>query len=211
MNLAHLKSDNLVGMEIDAIAADAPEQEAALRPIEAVFLTARDTSAQTAKDPARTPLGQRQEIQKALKQAAAELRPFAATAERLGAAAGATRAQALQPPAGERTVEVLMIEREIRDRLASKDALEVNAIYQSALSQGDLTTCSAIERAPASFALLTPEMREQGEAVKLAHSPLADQLAAQELAHRRYAGIVATTRTQLAALAAHSGVDLPDA
>ncbi len=211
MTLAILKSDNLVGMEIDAIAPTLPETDTAtvpaLREIEAVFRAADATVKAAAESKELTALGQREAVKKALRVAVQELTPHQTVAERLAATAAATRTQALQSSTGERTLEVLMIEREVRDRLAGRDPLEVNAIYQGALSVGDLTTVNAIERAPSAFALLTPAMLEQGAAVKLARSPLAEQLAAQEAEQRRYASILATTRTQLASLAARYGLD----
>jgi hypothetical protein len=73
--------------------------------------------------------------------------------------AAGLRQRAIGPPTGEdRRVETLLMEREIRDRLAGKAQLAVNVMYLSAIECGDWTTVSTIERAPTSFPGLIMEL-----------------------------------------------------
>lgn len=211
MELAILKSDNLGGMEIDALGPSLKAEgdtttEPKMRAVVDVYTTAATAVKAVTANPGLTPLGQQDEAKKTIAEAKSALKRFEAEADRLGSVAKATRAQALQSTATERTVETLMLEREIRDRLVGKNDLEVNAVYQSALAREDWATVEAIERAPLAFPLITEEMRAQGDDARLSKSPLAAHVAAQETAHRRFSGIVATTRSQLALLAQEHGL-----
>lgn len=90
--------------------------------------------------------------------------------------------QSALPARAKRTAQDLpdlMLEREIRDHLRGKDALQVFELYIAAAASGDDQFCRAVEEAPTAFPLLTPELRAQGRQVRIAHSPAAETL--QEL------------------------------
>ena len=88
--------------------------------------------------------------------------------------------KALEGPVVERSAEVLLREREIRDRLANTDAIAIAPQYLSAIERGDWEFVSAVERAPQSFPLVNRDILEMGAHAKLARSPLATTVIEQE-------------------------------
>jgi hypothetical protein len=65
----------------------------------------------------------------------------------------------------------LFEEREIRDRLQGRDALQIQELYVSAIAAGDAAFIRAVEHAPRAFALLRPEDRALGVRMKLDGHP----------------------------------------
>jgi hypothetical protein len=179
-----------------------------LRAIASVY----DAAAAAAKDAAAskelTPLGQREAIKRAITAAVGQLTTHDATVATLRETAAATRAKALEVPS-ERTPEALMLEREVRDRVANLDPLQVRVKYLTAVEQGDWLTVRALEAAPSSFSQLTPALREQGSAAKLLRSPLAPQVAAADASSYVYATTAATAKTELRKLAERHGCRMP--
>lgn len=155
-----------------------------------------------------TALGQGVATTRVLQQAVEAKKPLDAKVAKVVAAAAEVRAKAMQPPAMERTQEVLMLEREIRDRLAGKDALEVNVLYVNAVASEDWITVNAIERAPSAFALITRDQREIGDMMKLRTSPLAAQVIEADKLAFIYQSVSATVHAELAKLAEQFGMDL---
>lgn len=205
-----ITSDSDTGVEIDLLAATVPPEEInVLRAIDQQVYAAPASEAKAAAASGEwSAIGLTGAVTRALRKGKEAEAVHTSVVERLKATMEATRAKAMQVPASERTTETLLAEREIRDRLVGRDALEVNALYVTAITNGDWTTVNAVERAPASFPLLPAEMVEQGKALRLAKSPLAGQLAAEEAAYCRYASVLASSRTQLANLAKQHGLDL---
>lgn len=205
-----ITSDTATGVEIDLLAATVPEEEInALRAVDRQVYAGPATEAKAAAASGEwSAVGLTGAVIRALRKGKEADAVHTSVVERRKATMEATRAKARQVPASERTTETLLAEREIRDRLTGRDPLEVNALYVAAIASGDWTTVNAIENAPRSFPLLPEAMLEQGRALRLATSPLADQLAGEEAAYRRYAGVLASARTQLANLAKQYGLDL---
>jgi hypothetical protein len=71
----------------------------------------------------------------------------------------------------------------------------------------DTVFVSAVEHAPRSFPLVTPDTLEKGVEMKLGRHPLASRLAEEQRAASRYAGVVATTKSELARLAKQYGIE----
>lgn len=65
----------------------------------------------------------------------------------------------------------LFEEREIRDRLQGRDALQIQEFYMAAIASGDAAFVRAVEHAPRAFALLRPEDRALGTRMKLEGDP----------------------------------------
>lgn len=101
-----------------------------------------------------------------------------------------------------------MVEREIRDRLTGKDPLEVNVVYLTAIAEEDRSTVRAIENAPKAFALITPDQRETGDAMKLERSPLAPQVTAADAIAFIYQSVSAAVHAELGMLVERYGVDV---
>lgn len=207
---ATLNSTDQAGMELDALEATLPpEDHTTMRPLRAtaeVFTTAATDVHTAAKNPALTPLGQREAVSKVIASAREALKPHQVEADRLAGIADATRAQALQPPAT--FTPDAAISREIRDRLQGADPLDVRVKYYAAIGRGDWAFVHAVEQAPQAFAVLDADTLEQGAQMRLGRSPLKARLDAQELAARRHAGVVGTVKTDLKRLAKAYG--LPD-
>ena len=205
---ATLSSDNQVGMELDALAATLPETDTttipALRAVETVYTMAAKDVHTAAANPAKTPLGQREDVVETLTTAREALKPHQAEAVCLAALADATRASMLQFPA--KFTPDAAIAREIRDRLQGADPLAVRVAYYKAIGEGDWTLIHAIENAPQAFALIDADTREQGDAMKLRRHPLKATWDAQALAARRHASTVATVKTELRKLARAYGL-----
>jgi hypothetical protein len=211
-----LNSAGNVGPVVDAFEqstlAQMPETARApivgdLRAMQKTFDVAATAAREASKSRELTALGQRAAVTRVLQQAAETMKAHDAKVAKITGAAAEARAKAMQPPATERTQEVLMLEREIRDRLAGKDALEVNVLYVNAIASGDWTTVTAIERAPAAFALITPDQREVGDMMKLRSSPLAAQVIDADKLAFIYQSVSATIHAELAKLAEQFGVD----
>ena len=215
-----LGSTSPVGVLIDAyeqgssLAQRAEPERARIfseqRAAQAVFDEAHKAAIAAATSRELTKLGRDKAIVRAIKAGREAMKPYDANAATRAARAAELRAKAIEPPTAERNVETLMLEREIRDRLAGKDPLEVNVLYLSAIERQDWTTVSAIERAPAAFPLITREQRETGDAMKLTRSPLAGQVAEAEAEAYVYQSVAASVHAELDKLAEDFRVETED-
>ena len=142
--------------------------EQGLRAIQHVVEDADAESRKIDESKELTDLGKREAYKRIREGAEAALKPHEALVERLGATVAATRSKAIQPPAA--TPESLAVEREIRDRLMDEklDTLKVGIRYLNALDRGDDTFVRAVESAPESFALISSDIRQKGEEMRLA-------------------------------------------
>lgn len=116
------------------------------------------------------------------------------------------RAKATATPMGTRDLDTVLMEREIRDRLASRDPLEVNVVYLSALEKEDWLTVRAIENSPPTFPLLNAQQREVGNARKLLKSALVDDVMEADAGYSAYRTIAQAVHSELAGLAERYGV-----
>ena len=151
-----------------------------------------------------TDAGKFEAAKKSVARAREALEQHEAHVERLAEKAAATRSKALEVPAGERTTEALMIEREIRDRLHGLDRGEVELRYLNAAGKGDTVFTSAVEGAPEAFRLIDDRTRQHGEEERLKRSPLAERLAAEEAEHAVFSQVVNSTKTVLRELESFS-------
>jgi hypothetical protein len=141
-----------------------------------------------------------------------DMKAHDAAAQRRGEAAKATRTKALAAWLnGERTVENLMLEREIRDRTVGMDEAVLRAKYFEAIQGKDRAFVSAVENAPAAFPLIDAETRARGEDMKLQGSPYAAQLAREEREHADYVSVVAAAKAEIRQLATRYGIRLDEA
>lgn len=218
MTVINLNSKGPVGVLIDAFEqgsslAQMPEAERApiITDARAMQKTYDDAAAEmeaASRSKELTALGQKTTVKRARQQATDLMKPHDAKVAKVVAAAAEVRAKAIAPPPAERSQEVLMVEREIRDRLVGKDPLEVNVTYVHAIANGDWTTVTAIERAPSAFALITPDQREVGNMMKLRASPLAPQVIEADRLAFIYQSVASTVHAELGKLAEQFGVDL---
>lgn len=216
-NTIQFRSEGPVGPVVDAlvqsILADWPEPERTriindLRANQAIYDDAATAAAAAAASRKFTTLGLAEDVKRVMTAADGVLKPREFYATKLTAEAETTRAKAHQPPAAfQRRPDV---EREIRDRLVGLDPLLVNVKYREAIAAGDWEFILAVEAAPKAFALLTAEMREEGDALKLLRSPLAPQLVEQETVADLYRSTLGAVRTELAKLAERYGVNLAE-
>lgn len=172
-----------------------------LRAMQRVYDAAADAASAAKASKELTPLGRREAVKKIVAQALEAMKPLDAKVAAIAASAAAKRTKAIQPPTAERTQEVLMLEREIRDRLAGKDPLEVNVMYLNAIASGDWTTVNAIERAPSAFALITTEQREAGDMMKLRSSAMANEVIEADNLSYIYQSVSSVAHTELDKLA----------
>jgi len=183
MTFITLSSQGQVGPLVDAFEqggslAQMPDGQrgqivSELRAMQKIYDDAAKEAETAAQSQELTPLGRREALKRLATGAVDAMKSHDEKVAAIVRSATDTRAKAIQPPAIERTQEVLMVEREIRDRLVGKDPLEVNVMYVNAIAQGDWTVVNAIERAPAAFALITSDQREAGDMMKLRASPMA--------------------------------------
>lgn len=205
-NVATIKrGSSAVGSLVDILASSEVNQphEAGLRDVAQVYDAALKEIGRIQKSRELTGLGKQEATKRALTKARSALESHEKGVERLAATVAATRTKALERPASESTAAILALEREIRDRLMEKklDPLMVFPQYLNAIERGDDTFVRAVENAPQAFALITPEQRQKGEEARLAKSPMADKLAAEENEHALFRQVVATTKTELGQLA----------
>ena len=177
--------------------------EAGLRSIQRTYSEARAATAKINTSDELTSIGKHEARQRIIEQASGTLDKQNEHVERLAEKAAATRAKALEVPASERTTEVLMLEREIRDRLAAEklDPISFGPRFYQALIHDDGPFLRAVERAPKAYSLLDEKMRESLEEHRIKQSPLRDRLADEEQTHRLFRGMVAHTRRELQNLA----------
>ena len=186
--------------------------EPTLRKIAGVYGAAAEAVRKARTSQELTELGKREATKRALASATAALEPHEAKVRELESSLDATRRKALERPASERTPERLMLEREIRDRLVEQriDPLLVAGRYLTAVRNGDDVLVSAIENAPAAFALIDDATRRQGEDARIARSPHAGEVARLEGDHALLRQVVNTTRTHLREMAESHGVQLEE-
>lgn len=153
-----------------------------------------------------TSKGLREQVAKALKAARAAMAEHDAEVEARQERQTAIRAKATATPTGTRDLDTILTEREIRDRLAGKDPLEVNVIYLTSIERGDHVTTRAIENSPPTFPLITPEQRAVGDARKLLKSELVDAVLEADASASAYRTIVGAVHAELSALASRYGV-----
>jgi hypothetical protein len=180
-----------------------------LRAIQKIYDDAATAAAAAEASREFTALGLAEAVKRVVGTAHGALKPHEAFTTKLATSAAATREKAHQAP--ESFQRTPAVEREIRDRLVGMEPLQINAKYYDALEQRDWDFILAVEHAPKAFALLTPEMRETGAAMKLLSSPFASQLAEEEAVADIYRSTVGAVRTELARLAERYGADFSEA
>ena len=212
MTLTVYNSDHLVGMTVEGFVQNGhQDSENGLLRIQKLYEIAASQIREAEESEELTPLGKREAIKRALDKAHGALEPHEKDVERLAATVASTRAKALERKSTERTPDAIAMEREIRDRLMAEkaDPLLIDVQYYSALGRGDDVFVRAVENAPASFPLISPDARQRGQEHRLAESPLAADLEQQESTHQVFKITVATTRNELGKLAERFQVDMP--
>ena len=100
---------------------------------------------------------------------------------------------------GERTVEALMLERELRDRLLAAKPYEVERRYLDAVRDGSHPLfVSAVENAPRACPLITDEVAAQAREVRIQSSPWAATVNHLRSARDAYAALAEAAAREVA-------------
>jgi hypothetical protein len=175
-----------------------------LRRVQAVFDEAATQAEQASANKELTQLGKRRAIERALTQARTALAEHAAVVATMERDWTALRAEAMKTPPAERSVENLLLEREVRDAYRGRDALEIFPDYLNAVERGDWIVVRALENGP--FQMLRLDQLEAGAARKMFKSPLAAEVTDGLEVLGLYRSTVKTAETELSKLAEAFGV-----
>ncbi len=209
--LIYSQSDDPIERLVDHVVQseeNAPH-ERGLRSIQHAYSEALAATKKIDESKELTQLGKFEARKRIIEQASETLVAHDEHVERLAAKVAATRAEATKIPASERDTETLMLEREIRDRLAAEklDPIKFAPRIFRALRNDDWTFLNAVERGPDAFSLLNDLTRSAIDAARLERSPLRDRLADEELTHSLFRQVTRTTTTELRKLAGNSLFD----
>jgi hypothetical protein len=100
------------------------------------------------------------------------------------------------PPVIERTPEVLMLEREIRDRLQGDKDVASRYILAVA-NDDDPVFCSAVENAPKQFQLVPDETLAQAREIRILRSNLAERILMQRALYEAHCFLLEMAFTEL--------------